>query len=30
MSDDKKKLLSVRKNQLDSMSEMVDSLREEN
>ena len=30
MSDDKKKLLSVRKDQLDSMSEMVDSLREEN
>ena len=30
MSDDKAKLLGVRKSQLDSMSEMVESLREEN
>jgi len=30
MNDDKAKLLAVRKTQLDSMSEMVETLREEN
>lgn len=30
MSDDKQKLLQIRKGQLASMSEMVDSLRDEN
>ena len=30
MSEDQKKLLGVRRNQLDSMSQMVDSLRDEN